>query len=246
ESLVRRVPHVARADFDVIGCRVPTGALLKFARRRSSMQLTDSHATGRPVRRLSNSLLTASLIAAAFYFVATPAIEAQAPPSLQFFMPDGSLPSRELRFTMSMDNGRVETFFTDSKGKFMITRTLGLKPDAEYRVTVPSDGATFGNTTYTFKEYGVYYIPIYLKPFKAAPPQPAKIIDLAEFDALVPAGAKEAYNTATRLLKEGHSDTAVGEFERALSLYPQYFRALNDLGVLLMKLQRLDEAARIF
>lgn len=171
---------------------------------------------------------------------------AQAPPSIQFFMPDGSLPTRELRFTMSADNGRVETFFTDSKGRFLITRTLGLRPDAEYRITVPSDGATFGNTSYTFKEYGVYYVPIYLRPFKAAPPQPAKVVDLAEFDALAPADAREAYASATRSLKEGNSDTAIREFERAISIYPQYFRALNDLGVLYMKLQRLDEAAKVF
>ena len=59
---------------------------------------------------------------------------AQAPPSIQFFMPDGSMPPREIRFEMAMDNGRVETFFTDSKGKFLLTRLLGLKPDA---VTLP-------------------------------------------------------------------------------------------------------------
>src|SRR4030095_444097 len=72
---------------------------------------------------------------------------AQAPPSIQFFMPDGSLPPREIRVEMAMDNGRVETFFTDSKGKFLLTRLLGLKPDAEYRVTVTSDGSSYDTTT---------------------------------------------------------------------------------------------------
>src|SRR6185369_10751822 len=88
----------------------------------------------------------------------------QAPPSIQFFLPDGSMPPREIRFELAMDNGRVETFFTDSKGKFLLTRQLGLKPDAEYRVTVNGDGSTYDTTTFSFKEYGVYYIPIYLKP----------------------------------------------------------------------------------
>src|SRR5258706_14654839 len=49
---------------------------------------------------------------------------AQASPAIQFFLPDGSLPPRELRFTMAIDNGRIETFFTDSKGKFLLTRLL--------------------------------------------------------------------------------------------------------------------------
>src|SRR5436190_18626471 len=108
---------------------------------------------------------------------------AQAPPSIQFFMPDGSMPPREIRFEMAMDNGRIETFFSDSKGKFLLTRLLGLKPDAEYRITVIGDGASYDTTTFSFKEYGVYYIPIYLKPLSHQPSPPAKLVDLAEFDA---------------------------------------------------------------
>ena len=172
--------------------------------------------------------------------------QAQAAPSIQFFMPDGSLPSRELRFEMAMDNGRIETFFTDYKGKFLLTRLLGLKPDAEYRVTVISDGASFDTTTVSFKEYGVYYIPIYLKPLRAPAPQQAKLVDLAEFDVRVPAEAKQAYESAMRSLKEGQREEAIQSLEGALQIYPDYFRALNDLGVLYMKLNRLDDAARMF
>src|SRR5215210_3841401 len=69
-----------------------------------------------------------------------------APPSIQFFMPDGSLPPRELRFTMSADNGRIETYYTDSKGKFFLSRVLGLRTDAEYKITVESDGRSFDTT----------------------------------------------------------------------------------------------------
>src|SRR5215217_3291682 len=109
-----------------------------------------------------------------------------APPSIQFFMPDGSLPPRELRFTMSADNGRIETFYTDSKGKFLITRLLGLRTDAEYKITVESDGRTFDTTTVSFKEFGVYYIPVFLKRLKSPAIQPARLVDLAEFDVLAP------------------------------------------------------------
>ena len=41
---------------------------------------------------------------------------AQAPPAIQLFMPDGSLPTRNMRFTLTRDDGRVETVFTDTKG----------------------------------------------------------------------------------------------------------------------------------
>ncbi|HWN99370.1 MAG TPA: tetratricopeptide repeat protein [Blastocatellia bacterium] len=171
---------------------------------------------------------------------------AQASPAIQFFMPDGSLPSREIRFTMAMDNGRIETFFSDSKGKFMITRSLGLKPDGEYRVTVVSDGASYDTTSVTFKEYGVYYITIYLKRFTARPAPPAKVIDIAELDLRVPEEAKRAYAAAMRAFGEGNRDEVIQELERALTIYPDYFRALNGLGLIYMKMDRLDDATRMF
>lgn len=173
-------------------------------------------------------------------------VHGQASPSIQFFMPDGTLPPREMRFTMAMDNGRIETFFTDSKGKFLITRSLNLKPDAEYRVTVLSDGLAYDTTSVTFKEFGVYYIPIYLKPFRAAATKPAGLIDLAEFDVLAPEDARQAYSVAMRAYKDGQRDQAVRDLERAIEIYPNYFRALNDLGVILMKQGRLDDAAKMF
>lgn len=171
---------------------------------------------------------------------------AQASPSIQFFMPDGTLPPREIRFTMAMDNGRIETFFSDSKGKFLLTRALNLKPDAEYQVTVIGDGATFDTTVFSFKEYGVYYIPIYLKPYRAPTLPPAKLVDLAEFDTQVPAEAKQTYEAAMRSLREGRREDAVRGLEHALEIHPEYFRALNDLGVINMQMNRLDAAALLF
>src|SRR2546426_11203375 len=111
--------------------------LARFDRRCPVRQLTR-------LLRLAGSLLVALLL---------PVLaQAQASPSIQFFMPNGTLPPREIRFTMAMDNGRIETFFSDSKGKFLITRALNLKPDAEYRITVLSDGTSFDTTYYSFKE----------------------------------------------------------------------------------------------
>jgi Flp pilus assembly protein TadD len=195
------------------------------------------------MRPINPRRVVAALLAA---FLVPVLAKAQASPSVQFFMPNGSYPPRELRFEMSMDNGRVETFFTDSKGKFLLTRALGLKPDAEYRIKIIGDGVSFDTTTFSFKEYGVYYIPIYLKPYTGPPTQPAKLVDLAEFDAGVPAEARQAYENAMRSFKEAQRDEAISGLQRALEIYPDYFRALNDLGVIYMKINRLDDAASMF
>jgi Flp pilus assembly protein TadD len=54
------------------------------------------------------------------------------------------------------------------------------------------------------------------------------------------------YDSAIGLFKEGQRTEAIRGLEHALELYPNYFRALNDLGVIYMKVNRLDDAARMF
>jgi Flp pilus assembly protein TadD len=172
---------------------------------------------------------------------------AQAPPSIQFFMPDGSLPDRQLRFTLTTDNGSVvDTFFTDTKGRFLVTRSAGLRPENGFTITVDSDGLTFGTTMYQHRTHGVstvYYIAVFLKRLESARSTPPGTIDLAELDMRAPKEARDAYEAGVRSLKTGQAEEAVNQFKQALKAYPKYFRALNDLGVLLMKMNRLDEAA---
>jgi tetratricopeptide (TPR) repeat protein len=169
-----------------------------------------------------------------------------APPSIQIFLPDGSLPPREIRFQLVSEDGRVDTFYTDSKGRFLITRNEGLRPNVRYTITVQGDGLTYDTTVISFKEYNVYYIPVFLKPLRGDVAKPAGTIDLAEIDTQAPADAREAYENALKAISANQPDEAVRELSRAVEIYPNYFRALNDLGVVLMKLKRLDEAASAF
>ncbi|MEW6126886.1 MAG: tetratricopeptide repeat protein [Acidobacteriota bacterium] len=195
--------------------------------------------------RLKNSARYFPAIALLLSLFAVP-LQAQAPPSIQFFMPDGSLPPREVRFTMTSDDGLVQTYFSDSKGRFLITRKEGLKPDSAYTVTVIGDGRTFGNTTTSFKHYGVYYVTIFLNPVEETKTRPAGVVDVSELDEKASTEARAAYDSANQALSEGRLNDAVERFHHAITLYPNYFRALNDLGVLLIRLRRYDEAVTIF
>jgi len=47
-------------------------------------------------------------------------------------------------------------------------------------------------------------------------------------------------------VNNGQAEGAPSNLQQAISLYPQYVRALNDLGVIYMKLDRLEEAAATF
>ena len=199
--------------------------------------------------RISSPSRFIPFLLAALFWAPTLTAMAQAPPSIQFFMPDGSLPPRELRFTLTSDGGLVETFFTDSKGRFLITRREGLRPDAAYTVTIRGDGRTFDTTTVSFKFYGnnsVYYIPIFLRPLESSRQPPPGVIDLSEMDRRAPKEARDAYDNGMRAAAEGRMNDAVTELKRSLGIYPRNFRALNDLAVILMTLNRLDESAEMF
>ncbi len=92
----------------------------------------------------------------------------------------------------------------------------------------------------------ITYVPVFLNPLKGEGSPPKEVVDLAVFDAGVPDEARAAYEQGMKAVAEGKADVALNELKRALSLYPTYLRALNDLGVLYLKLKRLEEAAETF
>jgi hypothetical protein len=161
----------------------------------------------------------AALVAVAFLVALASAQEPS--PSIQFFMPDGSMARREIRFSIEAE-GRVETFFSDSQGRFLLRRAQGISREAEYRVTAVGDGSRFATTTFSFKDYGAAFIPIYLKPFTERATPPPKLVDVAEFDSRVPEEAKQVYDAAMRAFKEGQRDEVIAGLERALTIYPDY------------------------
>lgn len=168
---------------------------------------------------------------------------AQAPPALQLFLPNGDRPARELRLQLTRDDGRIETVFTDSKGKFQFTGDLNGIHD--YEVRIEGDGRTFDTTVTTlrFLRGQVSYVPVFLSAHKGPPPPSNEVVDAAAFDADAPTEARAAYDRAMKAVGDGRAVEAEGELKRAVAAYPKYARALNDLGVLYLKLDRLDEAA---
>ena len=75
---------------------------------------------------------------------------AQAPSSIQVFMPNGGIPSHAVRLPLVRDDGYQNIVFTDSSGIFLIatprTQTV------HYTVTIPSDGQTYATTVASFTQ----------------------------------------------------------------------------------------------
>lgn len=193
--------------------------------------------------------LCAALIFLALYATIS---YAQAPAAIQFFMPDGTMPTRELRFTLARDDGRIEILYTDSKGKFQMTREMIGDPgtarnpsrDVEYTVTIESDERTYGTTRVSFRL--VPNMPVYatvsLRLYTGKGSSPAGVLNVASSDAGVAPQARAAYEQAMKFVKDGDVEEAIGALKRAVEIDHSYLRALNDLGVLYLKLNRLSEA----
>ena len=192
------------------------------------------------------SCCTFGLLLALILSAVVPLTYAQAPASIQIFMPDGSLPPRPIRFTLTRGDGRIETLFTDTKGKYQFT--LEMIREADYVATVESDGQTFetASTSFRIMRNLPIYATIFLQPYRGNPKAPPSAIDVASLDATVPAEARAAYAEGMKAIEGAQSDQAITHFKAAIKLYPRYLRAMNDLGVLYLQLNRLDEAAAIF
>jgi len=167
-----------------------------------------------------------------------------APSSIQIFMPGGALPDRPIRLELSRDDGRIETVFTDNKGKFLITGDL--VRDADFVVRVQGDGRSFASTTVTFRTFRniVTYVPVFLNPIEGGKKTPPAVLNI--LDVNVPTEARTSYEQAMDALKRKDIQLAIDHLKRALVLYPKYVRALNDLGVIYLQNGRLSEAVTTF
>src|SRR5262245_30729103 len=195
--------------------------------------------------RLLNSQQARAVWVVSLLLICSAQTWAQAPSAVQFFIPGGGLPSRPLRFTLILPDGRREILLTDAKGKFSIAGDLAR--EGEFGLIAEGDKRRFETTTLRFRlQRGTpSYLPVFLRPVKSEGADQAQA-DVAEYDAKAPAEARAAYEQAMKLAGQNKPDEAINEFTRALAAYPQHVRALNELGMLYSKLNRLDEAAAAF
>ena len=73
-----------------------------------------------------------------------------------------------------------------------------------------------------------------------------RVVSAAELHQQVPAPAKKEYDLGVKLSVKGSFLQAAEHFEKAISIYPEYLAARNDLGAQYLKLKRLEEAEKHF
>jgi tetratricopeptide (TPR) repeat protein len=74
----------------------------------------------------------------------------------------------------------------------------------------------------------------------------SRVVSVAELRQSVPSLAKKEYELGLKLVAKGNVLEAASHFQQAISLYPEYLAARNDLGAQFLKLKRIDEAENAF
>jgi len=74
----------------------------------------------------------------------------------------------------------------------------------------------------------------------------SRVVSVAELKQVVPGAARREYELGLKSVAKGDVRTAATHFQEAISLYPEYLAARNDLGAQFLKLKRIDEAERHF
>ncbi|MBI3404537.1 MAG: tetratricopeptide repeat protein [Acidobacteria bacterium] len=146
-----------------------------------------------------------------------------------------------VRFEVTSDDGRIppQTFFTDSNGRINIV----LVNNTSYILTVESDGKTWATTVLRFTILGNRpIVQVDLRPIEFVVVANGDKVSAATLKADVPPSARKEYESAIEQIVQGHTTEARSGLERAITLYPDYVAARNELAVALMKQGELSEA----
>lgn len=171
---------------------------------------------------------------------------------IQFFLPGGLLPTREIRFDLRREIGTVEPQTTDKSGRIRVkSRRLGAfgLSAEKYLVAVKGDKGSFGTTTAVLNVgAGQGYAPVFLAPLNNDPAvASANAVEAGVLDQKAPAEAAAAFEAGINAVRAGNREVAaISELTRAVSLYPPYPKALNQLGLVFFKSERFEEAVAAF
>ena len=149
------------------------------------------------------------------------------------------------RITLRNQTSILSTLYTNSSGEFQI-RNLS---EGIYFVEAEIKDSNFESATRRV-ELGrglMADITLELRDKKNPAGNPiGKVVSAAELRQAVPSAAKKQYELGLKFVNKSDFQQAANHFQEALSIYPEYLAARNDLGAQYLKLKRIDDAEKQF
>jgi TolA-binding protein len=157
-------------------------------------------------------------------------------------LPSGRSVDRNVKITLRNAQSVLNTLYSNKHGEFQITNLS----EGVYYVQAEVDDVNFEPVVekVMLGRGIVWELSLHLREKKSrqAMSTGLRVISAAEARQPVPADAKKEYNLALKFVVKGDFLQAAAHFRQAISIYPDYLAARNDLGAQYLKLNRLDEA----
>lgn len=158
-------------------------------------------------------------------------------------LPGGGFVTENVKITLQTLRGTVATIFTETQGQFEFPDL----PPALYYLEVEADQEKFEVLTESVQVFrgAPSVVALTLKPrVQAQAKSPAdRFISVTELSQNIPSQAKKEFNKASEAANAGRTEDAIAHLRKAISVFPDFVRARNDLGTYLFSLGRLEEAA---
>ncbi len=160
-------------------------------------------------------------------------------------LPSGFTVEGYARITLRTDQSILSTLYTNNSGEFQI-RNLS---QGIYFVEAELPKSNFETAVRRVELGRGLMVDLTLELRAKNDPsinRAGKVVSAAELRQVVPAAAKKQYELGLKFVNKGDYQQAANHFQEALSIYPDYLAARNDLGAQFLKLKRIDEAEQQF
>ena len=160
-------------------------------------------------------------------------------------LPSGFQANRNVKITLRNSVSHLSTLYTNKQGEFHIDNLS----EGTYYVEAEIDDRRFEPVTEKVSLGRGIVRKLTLELRETKTPgliNPARVVSLAELRQVVPIAARKEYEQGLKLVSKGGIAEAAEHFREAISLYPEYLAARNDLGAQYLKLKRVDEAEKLF
>ena len=160
-------------------------------------------------------------------------------------LPSGFSLEGYARITLRTDQSILSTIYTNSSGEFQL-RNLS---QGIYFVEAELSKSNFEPAVRRVELGRGLMVTVNLELREKKDPslnRIGKVVSAAELRQTIPSAAKKQYELGLKFVGKGNFQQAASHFQEALSIYPEYLAARNDLGAQYLKLKQIDEAQKHF
>ena len=163
----------------------------------------------------------------------------------RIILPSGQAASANIKIVLSDLERPLTTFYTNKHAEFRLPNLS----EGLYYVQALGDETLYEPVTATVRlaRSQNYQLTLTLRLKETVTRQPdSRLVSAADAAQTIPAAARKKYEQGTKAVSKGRVYQAIELFQQALSLFPAYVAAHNDLGAQFLKLKQFEQALMQF